>query len=467
MNRVCNGRAGGGGAKRTRGRGIKIMGDLPMHIAIVNSALDPAGVAIRRHLLDLLDNAGAVPVVHRGRQLSFLETEGRLIYEEEIDRRADADLIVFISRHTSIRPEPALTVHVTGNYATADYGGRAGELAAAAPGWMHAVLQGLAARAPAGYRVSYEVTHHGPTDLATPSFFAEIGSTGEQWRDPAAARAVAGAILDAEPSASLTLIGFGGTHYAARQTAIALATGAAFGHIAPTREVVALDTGMIAQMREKSGAHAAYIDRKALPGAVLSRLDALLAGLDMMVLSESDIHAASRLDLETYTAIRRLAEAQAPGSRVSVHALEEPGDPVSFEIPGDLLDEALQVDRARVLERLDALPVVHLSSSTGKILPFFISYGKNRSSLIDELITLSIDIVTGQANNSVDGERLILRKLRFNPTKARALGVPQGPLFKELASGKAIERDGRIITPEMVSEWSEREIRVPGLERYV
>lgn len=454
-------------AKRRWGRGIKIMGDPSMHIAIVNSALDPAGVAIRRELLALLDNPDAEPVVRGGDLLSFLETEQRLIYEEGLDARADADLIIFISRHTSSRPEPALTVHVTGNYGDAVYGGRAGELAVAAPAWMHAVLRGMAANAPAGYRVSYEVTHHGPTDVATPSLFAEIGSTEEEWRDPAAARAVAESILAAQPTAALTLIGFGGTHYAARQTAIALETPAAFGHIAHTREVDALDAPMIRQMQEKSGAQAAYIDRKALSGAALSRLEAQLSEQGIIALSESEIHAIGVLPWGCYLAIRRLAEETAPNSRVFVHALAESGDPVAFTIPEELLSEALRVDRARFLRRLDALPVVHLSSSEGKTLPIFISYDKNRSSLIDELITLSIDIVTGEANNSVDGERLILRKRRFNPKKARMLGVPQGPLFKELASGNAVELDGRLVTPEMVSEWSERAILVPGLERYL
>lgn len=460
MNRMSNTRG-----EAYMGAGDQDLGDTPMHIAIVNSALDPAGVAIRRELLALLANPAADAVRHRGHLLSFLETEGRLIYEEGLDGRVDADLILFISRHTSVRPEPALTVHVTGNYGSAVYGGRDGELAMAAPAWMHAILRGMAARAPEGYRVSYEVTHHGPTDIATPSLFAEIGSTEEEWRDPAAARAVAESILAAEPAATLALIGFGGTHYAARQTAIALATPAAFGHIAHTREVATLDGPMIRQMREKSGAQAAYIDRKALSGAVLSRLDALLAGEGIMTLSESDIHGIGDLRWEDYAAIRRLASETAPGSRVFVHAMAGSGDPVAFTVPEEVLAEALRVDRARFLRRLDALPVVHLSASTGKMLPIFISYDKNRSTLIDELITLSIDIVTGEANNSVDGERLILRKRRFNPKKARMLGVPQGPLFKELASGNAVELDGRLVTPEMVSEWSERVIHVPGLER--
>ena len=37
-----------------------------------------------------------------------------------------ADLIIFISRHASVHRTPCLTVHVTGNYETADLGGGAG-----------------------------------------------------------------------------------------------------------------------------------------------------------------------------------------------------------------------------------------------------------------------------------------------------------------------------------------------------
>jgi ribonuclease Z len=40
---------------------------------------------------------------------------------------------------------------------------------------------------------------------------------------------------------------------------------------------------------------------------------------------------------------------------------------------------------------------------------------------------------------------------RFFPEKARALGVPQGPLWKRLQDGKAVKLDGRVIRPGQVS----------------
>ena len=78
------------------------------------------------------------------------------------------------------------------------------------------------------------------------------------------------------PANPVPLIGFGGTHYAVRETEIALTSRGAFGHIAHTREVARLDEEMVRAMIVKSGAVAAYIDRKALDREELKNLAALL-----------------------------------------------------------------------------------------------------------------------------------------------------------------------------------------------
>ncbi|WP_062396313.1 D-aminoacyl-tRNA deacylase [Methanogenium cariaci] len=73
------------------------------------------------------------------------------------------------------------------------------------------------------------------------------------------------------PGETIPLIGFGGNHYAARETDIALAGRAAWGHIAHTREVAGMDAAMIRQMAALSSAEVAYIDRKAFQGGMLSK----------------------------------------------------------------------------------------------------------------------------------------------------------------------------------------------------
>src|SRR5208337_602698 len=123
-----------------------------MRIALVNSRQDKAGLNIRHHIGQLLDEGGAGGWQIPGRTYAFYDVEERLIHADAVDREIEADLLVFLSRHC-----------------------------------------------PEGYRVSYEVTHHGPTSLSIPLFFDETASTEKEWGDPVAGRAVAEAVLSAAP----------------------------------------------------------------------------------------------------------------------------------------------------------------------------------------------------------------------------------------------------------------------------
>ena len=176
---------------------------------------------------------------------------------------------------------------------------------------MQAILRALKRNAPARFRVSYEVTHHGPTELSTPSCFVEIGSTEKEWVDADAARAVARSVvevLSVLPGDAVPMIGFGGTHYATRETEIALSSRGAFGHIAHTREVLSLDRETIRLMAERTGAVAAYIDRKAIAAPEAARLTGILTGLGISVMSEGEIGRLGSVPWECYRRISRLAE---------------------------------------------------------------------------------------------------------------------------------------------------------------
>src|SRR5436309_13649155 len=41
---------------------------------------------------------------------------------------------------------------------------------------------------------------------------------------------------------------------------------------------------------------------------------------------------------------------------------------------------------------------------------------------------------------------------RFHPEKAKRLGVPEGPLWKQLQMGKEVKVEGKIVTPRQVIE---------------
>ncbi|WOF15557.1 D-tyrosyl-tRNA(Tyr) deacylase [Methanoplanus sp. FWC-SCC4] len=441
-----------------------------MLIAIVNSSIDPAGCNIRKHLLSKLGENGEVDVEYQSHRLRFYQTEGRLIFEKNLDSRTGADMIVFISRHTSQKPSPALTVHVTGNYGVAMLGGDDSALSKTSPGFMHAVLNAMSKRAPEGYRVSYEVTHHGPTDISVPSFFVEIGSTDAEWTNYSAGDAVAESLLEvlsSENPDSINLVGFGGNHYAARQTEISLNSRGAFGHIAHSREVGGLTPLLVSEMVQKSGAVAGYIDKKAVSKSELNNILKIADSLKLEILSEGEIKDLGETDWNSYLKIRKMAGNVTNVSKIHLHNLKGAGVPEIINIDPDLIGETLKTNENEFVLGIKSLEVVHLTSKTGQILPIFISYEGNKLPTINALITLCVKILHKEADTAVDGDHLIIRKIRFDPAKARELGVPKGPFFGKLAAGEEVCVDGRIINPSMVSDCSEKVIRVPGLENYL
>jgi D-aminoacyl-tRNA deacylase len=437
-----------------------------MKVALVNSLQDKAGVNIRHHIEQLLNGNSGERWLDRGRTYSLFEVEERLIHTEGLDKRIDADLVIFLSRHSSVNPIPVLTVHVTGNFGAAALGGTARTLTRAAPAMMQATLRALVKHCPEGYRVSYEVTHHGPTGLSLPSFFVEIGSTEKEWTDPLAGKAVAEAVLDAVPINAVPLIGFGGTHYAVRQTEIALTSRGAFGHIAHSREIAGLDDIMVGRMRDESGAVAAYIDRKTLDPDIFNHVSQILDQLGIQRLSESEIAAMGHLAWDSYRAVRAMAEAVSPGARCYIHDMNGDGPLSLIRANPVLIAETAKSDEPGLIKDLDTLPVVHLSTRDNRLLPDFITHEEHSSEIIHALNTLCVKIIRNKEITATESDHLIITKVRFDPQKAHKLGVSPGPAYKQLASGQSIEINGQVITPAMVSLCSKTDIHIPGLEKF-
>jgi D-aminoacyl-tRNA deacylase len=170
----------------------------------------------------------------------------------------DADLIVFISRHSSASGKPTLSVHTPGNVSKAELGGLPRALSVSPATAMRAALRALMQckeEQSLDYAVSYECTHHGPS-LNVPSMFVELGSSETQWQDSKAAQAVAQSAMTAvelfEKSENLAVLGIGGTHYNEKFTRMALVGEASFGHMISKHAVQAIDAEMLMQCVEKT-----------------------------------------------------------------------------------------------------------------------------------------------------------------------------------------------------------------------
>lgn len=208
-------------------------------IAIIASRSDPAAMNIARALVEgygFREADGSGARYDRG-GISLFLIEGEATESDGIDRRLGADAIIFASRHRSATRLPCLTIHATGD--PKGLGAGAGGLAMADPIRMKIALRALSEAKSElgldGFLVSLEATHHGPTGLDAPSFFAEIGSSEEEWSNPEAGEAVSRAIFSAASSMAEAIpsVGFGGGHYSMKHTRAELESEYAIGHIFP------------------------------------------------------------------------------------------------------------------------------------------------------------------------------------------------------------------------------------------
>lgn len=170
----------------------------------------------------------------------------------------NAELVVFISRHSSQSGTPTLSVHTPGNLSTAELGGLSRTLSVSPANAMCDALKALMRlkqEKRLNYEVSYECTHHGPS-LNVPTMFVELGSSEKQWSDLTAAGAVSQAAMEAianfSNSKQTAVLGIGGTHYNQKFTKMALEGEAVFGHMIPKYAVPLVNSEILLQCMEKT-----------------------------------------------------------------------------------------------------------------------------------------------------------------------------------------------------------------------
>lgn len=240
---------------------------------VVVSKPDPASMLIGKylteHYFEPTDKGFGNYRVHRYGNADLIIIDTLHIHAQWLEERYPSDLYIVASKHSAESGIPCLTVHTTGNWADALFGGFSRTLSYAPAQHMLAALKALREekkkRGLEKYSVSYEVTHHGPT-LNTPIMFVEIGSTEEEWGDEEAAAVVGEAIIKAlEPEDVPTAVGIGGGHYAPRFTDIALRKGIAFGHMAPKYVLEHLDEDMFKQAVERTVPAPTYVSFHGVP----------------------------------------------------------------------------------------------------------------------------------------------------------------------------------------------------------
>lgn len=431
-------------------------------LAVVVSRADRASEHIGEQLLALDDwsredetipDAEGGGTVYRTEGIELRTFDGLHVDAEGLAAPFDdPDLLFVVSRHAG-DTGPLLTAHPTGNAGPAAFGGEPESFARAAPNALAELLRAFDDHAPGSYDVAMECTHHGPTDLDVPSLFVELGSDDDQWEDPDGARAVAQAVLDcrsADADRDRQLVGFGGGHYARLFERIVRETDWAVGHVLSdwTLEDMAHPrdaADVIDRAFERSGATRALVDGS------YPALESVIEELGYPVVSETWVRETTGVPVATAGELESALTTVDDGLRFGARAAGYDGALTVMRLPSALTEEAANVDAdaARAAVADDALAFETGQGGTrpsGRVaLPTETTLDGVVQGLADVLATKYDEV------RVTDGA-VVASERRFDPERAAALGVDEGPAFGRLASGEAVRVDGRRVAPSEVHE---------------
>ena len=268
-------------------------------ILIVSSNKDLASLNIQKQILDHYNFREThekfesnlkytIKVDEKNVELITLNEES-VRAQDLADKFISLELVIFISRHSSVSGTPTLSVHTPGNLAEAELGGIPKTVSISPANAMREALKTmtrLKKDMQLNYEVSYEGTHHGPS-LDVPTMFAELGSSPQQWNDIKAAEAVAHATMATVQTfgsfPAKAALGIGGPHYNSRFTRRALGEELAFGHMIPKYAVSKIDPNILRQCIERTmeKVEIVILDWKGIRGEDKAPLVKMLAETDV------------------------------------------------------------------------------------------------------------------------------------------------------------------------------------------
>jgi D-aminoacyl-tRNA deacylase len=324
------------------------------------------------------------------------------------------------------------------------------------------------------YEVNMESTHHGPTDLKTPIVYAEIGSSENQWNDKNAGDIASKAILEAirefiyqeDDSKYIPVaVGFGGGHYASRQTELILDAEVTFGHNFPDYQLSFVDKDMMLQAFKKSGADFAYFDRKSMSAKERDRLSSLIDELGLILLRESDIREIGKIPWDLFMNIKNRCNELYPGgkfratdtflsqiesSRHNGRKMDE--DIVLYTINEELFQETVKASRKSTEEILVRFAPIYMERKNGTLSNTILGIGEDTKSAMQNVTNECIKILKEHYEiKYIPDENIVsIINEKFDPKAAKELGIPPGPMLGKLAKGNPVELEGKTITPEMV-----------------
>jgi len=237
--------------------------------SIVCSSLDVASANVANILIKKYDFIMVNEFIYRSKvytNVQMIIINKIPLYADKIDEiYSDTGCFIFVSRHKSSSEIPTLTCHSTGNFNQNTYGGRPKEIGMCYP-WIQKQyfleLHGQRHKVPK-YDITIEATHHGPTSLAKPILFVEIGSTEKEWLDLDAVEIVCMALLEAcskNPGrCKRVAICFGGTHYPSKYNKLLLDSEYGLAAIAARHNLQNLDGTMIQTMISSSIENVSYL----------------------------------------------------------------------------------------------------------------------------------------------------------------------------------------------------------------
>ncbi len=168
------------------------------------------------------------------------------------------DYLLVLSSHKAKEDRRMLTVHVPGNWDSADFGGSQRTLNNAYASKMTSLIKELYKHnqeTGLNFEVVFEVDHHGPTcNLSI--IFIEIGSSENEWKNKLAgevvAKSIVGSINETRDKKLKTIFAVGGGHYATEFTRMVLSSEFYVGHILPKYKIESLSDDTFKQAIEKN-----------------------------------------------------------------------------------------------------------------------------------------------------------------------------------------------------------------------